>query len=255
MRKSPRILVSPDIDDKGREFQDLSISLSANYQEALIGAGALPLTMPATLSERVIAECVEACDGVMLTGGDDVGPGLYTEGLDPDLRATVEVTPDGGARDLRELLVIREVFRSRKPLLAICRGHQILNVALGGTLVVDIARELPGALNHRRLDRRGEVVHEVQLTPGSLLAKITSEHKLGVNSTHHQAVGRVAALLQATAVSSDGVVEALELKDAAASWLPFLLGLQFHPERLVDKCAEHRRIFHAFARVCAQCQR
>ena len=153
------------------------------------------------------------------------------------------VTPDGGARDLRELLLIDEVFRQRKPLLAICRGHQMLNVALGGTLVADIPSQLPRAINHRRMDRRSEIVHEVRLTPGSLLAKITGRQRLGVNSTHHQAVARVAAPLKVAAVSSDGIIEGLELKPGAASMLPFLLSVQFHPERLVDRYPEHRAIF------------
>ena len=111
---------------------------------------------------------------------------------------TVDTTPDGGERDLRELILIDEVFHQRKPLLAICRGHQLLNVALGGTLIVDIPTEVPGALNHGQMDKRSEVVHEVQLTGESLLSKITGKRRLGVNSTHHQAVGRVAELLQVT---------------------------------------------------------
>jgi putative glutamine amidotransferase len=152
------------------------------------------------------------------------------------------------------LLLLQEVFRQRKPLLAICRGHQLLNVALGGTLMADLALQAPGPINHRRLDMRNQVVHEVRLTPRSLLSKITGEHRLGVNSTHHQAVGRIAAPLRVTAASSDGVVEALELKRSTESWLPFLLSLQFHPERLVEDYAEHRRIFHAFTSVCARRQ-
>ena len=83
------------------------------------------------------------------------------------------MTPDGGQRDLRELILIDEVFRQRKPLLGICRGHQMLNVALGGTLVPDILRQMPAALNHRQMDKRSQIVHEVRLTPNSLLAKIT----------------------------------------------------------------------------------
>jgi putative glutamine amidotransferase len=245
------VLISPDIELKGKEFEDLSISLSARYQRALERAGALPLTMPPTVSEALIADCVRQCDGVLLTGGDDVDPRLYSNGLPARVRRTVSVTPDGGARDLRELLLIGEVFRQRKPLLAICRGHQVLNVALGGTLVADIPSQIPRALNHRRLDQRSEVVHEVRLTPGSLLSKIAGGPKLGVNSTHHQAVAKVAQPLRATAVSEDGVVEGLELKPEAAQWLPFLLSLQFHPERLEDRYRPHGEIFRALMRACA----
>jgi putative glutamine amidotransferase len=250
-RRLPLVLISPDIQKKGKEFNDLSISLSHRYERALEHAGMLPLTMPATVSGDLIAACVEKCDGVLLTGGDDVDPRLYGDGLEPSVRSTVSVSPDGGERDLRELILIDEVFRQRRPLLAICRGHQVLNVALGGTLVADIPSQLPSALNHRRLDKRSEVAHEARLTPGSLLAKIVAGPKLGVNSTHHQAVGKVAPPLTVTAASEDGVVEGMELKPKAAHWLPFLLSVQFHPERLEDRYKEHREIFRAFAAACA----
>jgi putative glutamine amidotransferase len=250
MKPLPLILVSPDVESKGKEFGDQSISLSGNYQRALEDAGAVALTMPVTTSRALVAECIRRCDGVLLTGGDDVDPRLYGNGLPTRVRRTVSTTPDGGARDFREMLVIDEVFRQRKPLLAICRGQQILNVALGGTLVADIPSQVRRPLRHRRMDKRSEKVHEARLTPGSLLAKITSSQKLGVNSTHHQAVGRVAAPLQAVAVSLDGVIEALELKPDAARCLPFLLSVQFHPERLADRYPEHRAIFHAFTWAC-----
>ena len=251
MSKLPLVLVSPDIEAKGKEFGDRSISLSGNYQQALMAAGALPLALAATHSRQQVAQAVGCCDGVLLTGGDDVDPRLYGNGLPARVRATVAVTPDGGERDLRELLLIDEVFRQRKPLLAICRGHQIVNVALGGTLVADIRRQVPGALNHQRLDKRDEVVHEVRLTTGSALAMMTGRQTLGVNSTHHQAVARLAPPLVATAVSADGIIESAELKLQAAELLPFFLTVQFHPERLVGQCVEHRTIFRAFVRACA----
>jgi putative glutamine amidotransferase len=130
-----------------------------------------------------------------------------------------------------------------------------LNIALGGTLYVDIPTEVPGAMNHGRMDMRSEVVHEVQLTRDSLLSKITGKRTLGVNSTHHQAVGRVAELLQVTGTSGDGVVESMELKPQAARLLPFMLATQFHPERLVDRYPEHRAIFRAFTQACSLAQR
>jgi putative glutamine amidotransferase len=97
------------------------------------------------------------------------------------------------------------------------------------------------------------VVHDVRLTPGSLLAKITGGLKLGVNSTHHQAVARVAPPLQVTASSDDGMVEGLELKPGGSRWLPFLLSVQFHPERLEDRYPAHQAIFRSFVGVCALC--
>jgi len=251
--RAPVILVTPDIERKGKEFADLSMSLSANYLRAVLNSGGVPLTLPTTTAREVVAECVRRCDGVLLTGGDDIDPRLYTDWarLREKVRRTVEVTPDGGERDYRELLLIDETFRQHKPLLAICRGHQMLNIALGGTLIPNLPFPGPEGLSHRRLDKRSDVVHEVQLTPDSLLAKITAARKLGVNSTHHQAVGRVAPPLRVVARSADGVVEGLELK-AGADGLPFLVSVQFHPERLADRFAEHAAIFTAFTQACAR---
>ena len=159
MTRRPLILVSPAVEKEGSEFGDLSLSLSNAYQAAVMRAGGLPLAMPATVSRKAIAECIRRCDGVLLTGGDDVNPALYRNNVPSHLRDTVSVTPDGGERDYRELAVVEEVFRQQKPLLAICRGHQLVNVALGGTLFVDVRRQLPGVTDHSRLDRRNGVVH------------------------------------------------------------------------------------------------
>src|SRR5207245_10223065 len=140
---------------------------------------------------------VSRCERVRLTGGEDVDPRIYGDGeLRACVRRTVHVTPDGGARDLREFLLIDGVFRQKKPLLAICRGHQVLNVALGGTLFADIRRQKPEAQNHRRMDKRSQVVHEVRLTADSLLAKITGARKLGVDTTPPQAVEKIAPHLK-----------------------------------------------------------
>ncbi len=255
MPQPPLILVSPDIESEGKEHQDRSISLSARYAEALAGVGALPVAMAPTISRKLIAQSVARVDGVLLTGGDDVEPRLYNGRLPSQIRRTVNVTPDAGERDYREILLIDEVFRQGKPLLAICRGHQILNVALGGTLVADIPTQRPKALAHGLTTERNQVVHDVRLTPGSLLAKITGGRRLGVNSTHHQAVARVAPALRVTASSDDGMVEGLELKPGGSHWLPFLLSVQFHPERLFDRYPAHRAIFQAFAHICALCSK
>lgn len=255
MRNRPLILVSPSVETKGTEFEDMSLSLSQRYERALLGVGLLPWPVLSLSSREEIAACVQRADGVLLTGGEDVHPVLYDQKMPQRLRKKCILTPDGGARDLRELMLVDEVFRQRKPLLAICRGHQILNVALGGTLIADIPTQLPAALNHRRMDWRSAKVHDVSLTPGGLLAKITGKRVLGVNSTHHQAVGRLAEILAVAGHSADGVIESMQLKPAAARLLPFLLSVQFHPERLADRHPEHRAIFAAFAKACAAKQK
>lgn len=252
MASQPLILVSASVERRGAEFLDLSASLSVKYDFAVLQGGGIPLTAPMTTERRVLAECVRRVDGVLLTGGEDINSDLYDPKLPARVRRTVMPSPDGGARDLRELILIEEIFRQRRPLLAICRGHQLLNVAFGGQLVADIRRQVPGALNHQRLDRAGEIVHEAALTPGSLLAKICRKRTLGVNSSHHQAVSRPAEPFVATAVSADGLVEAMELKPVFARSRPFLLSVQFHPERLTARHAEHRAIFRRFVAGCAR---
>jgi putative glutamine amidotransferase len=245
----PLILISPDYEAKGVEFGDASLSLSRRYAVAVLAAGGLPLVLAHSESREVIAEYVQRADGVLLTGGEDVNPDLYAPGLRAAIKKLARTTPDGGLRDLSELLVLDEVFQQRKPLLAVCRGHQLLNVALGGALIVDLPTQRPSDVNHRRMDRKSEKVHSVRLTRGSALAKIAAHQTLGVNSTHHQAVGRVAPMLRAVAVSDDGVVEGMEHKPGSQV-LPFLLSVQWHPERLQDRYPEHRAIFAVFLAAC-----
>ncbi|HEY1662824.1 MAG TPA: gamma-glutamyl-gamma-aminobutyrate hydrolase family protein [Verrucomicrobiae bacterium] len=252
MAKPPFIFITPSIEKHGVEFHDMSSSLSCKYDFSVSQAGGIPVSIPATTDRQTLSEIVARADGLLLSGGDDITPELYETGMPIAIRKTVSCTPDGGRRDLRELILIDEVFRQRKPLLAICRGHQMLNIALGGKLVADIRRQIPGALNHQRLDKPNEIIHEVPLTADSLLAKITHKRILGVNSSHHQAVVRPAEPLMATAQARDGIIEAMELRPEAARLLPFLLSVQFHPERLTARHAEHRAIFSRFVAACTR---
>jgi putative glutamine amidotransferase len=244
----PLILISGSTDDKGAEFVDYSMSLSMNYPLALTAAGGLSWLLPCQPDRDLVAEAVGRSDGVLLTGGDDVDPKLYTKRLPPEVARTVQRAH--ADRDSFELMLIEEVLRQRKPLLCICRGHQILNVALGGTLFADIRLQIPRALSHSRTDKKDQVVHEVTCEPGSLMAAIAGKERLGVNSSHHQAVARLAKGLRATAVSRDGIIEGLEPGPADRGLLPYLLAVQFHPERLFARHAEHLELFKTFIRAC-----
>ncbi|MBC8001154.1 MAG: type 1 glutamine amidotransferase [Opitutaceae bacterium] len=249
MKAAPLILISPSFQPSGAEFADPSLSLSNYYCAAIHSAGGVPVVMPRIADRKTVAELVRRSDGVMISGGDDIQPALYREAVPKDLAATVhETDPD---RDWIELVLIDELFRQRKPLLAICRGHQILNVALGGTLFVDIALQVPGALPHSQPTHKDKIIHEVTLTKRSQIGMICRSEILGVNTSHHQSVDRVAELLRVTAWSSDGVVEGLELKESEAALLPFLLAVQFHPERLFNRHPAHKRIFERFVQQCA----
>jgi putative glutamine amidotransferase len=246
--KPPTILISACTDDKGAEFTDYSLSLSMNYPHALLAAGGMPWVLPCEPDPDVVAEAVKRCDGVLLTGGDDVEPRLYARELPARVARTVHRAH--AARDRFELMLIQEVLRRRKPLLCICRGHQILNVALGGTLIADIPLQVPDALNHNRSDRKDQVVQEVRCAEGSLVRKIAGKTRLGVNSSHHQAVGEIPQVFRPTAVTKDGIVESMELSQDARELLPYLLAVQFHPERLFRRHAEHLELFRSFVRAC-----
>ena len=251
MKQLPVILVTPSTESKGAEFADASISLSNYYTDAVITAGGLPQVFPATTVKGIIAQAVARCQGVLMTGGDDIDPKLSAAHLPEALAKTVG--PLAPERDVWEKELIAQIFAHKKPLLAICRGLQMLNVALGGTLLVDIASQKPKALNHRRMARKMEPVHEVRIAPRSLLGKITGREKLGVNSTHHQAIGDLAPSLRAVAQSTDGIVEAVEWERPAGR--PFMLGVQFHPERLIDRDGVFLQIFSSFIEACERSRR
>ncbi|MBC8326590.1 MAG: gamma-glutamyl-gamma-aminobutyrate hydrolase family protein [Verrucomicrobia subdivision 3 bacterium] len=250
MKRAPLIVVSTMTEQKGAEFRDRSTSLSFWYTRAIARAGGLPLLAPNFPEQKNLArDMVARADGVMLTGGDDLQPELY----DPALPCHIK-TKAGGvdpARDLFEFQLIEQALQQRKPILAICRGPQVLNVALGGGLVTDIPTELPRSMNHARKGEAHKRVHSVQLSKGSLMRKIFRHETLRINSAHHQAVGELAPMLRATAQTKDGIIEAIELSETEAQDAPFLLGVQFHPERLIDTHPEFLRVFKAFVKACA----
>lgn len=195
--------------------------LRPDYRAALERAGAVirELTPADALPDALLA-----CDGLMLTGGVDVDPTLYG---DTERHPTVETDP---ARDAYELPLARLAVEHGLPLLAICRGAQVLNVAAGGTLVQDIPDLLPGTLGHSRMEPRNAIAHDVTIAQDSCLATLLAgraprDHTVAVNSRHHQSVKVVAPGFVVSAVAPDGVVEAIERPDAS-----FCLGVQWHPE-------------------------
>ncbi|MFM1770309.1 MAG: hypothetical protein RJA22_2838 [Verrucomicrobiota bacterium] len=246
----PLVLISGSTDDRGAEFEDYSLSLSMNYPLAVRAGGGQPWLLPCLPDRAFVAGAVRRCDGVLLTGGDDVDPRRYARRLPPAVAATVHRAH--AARDAFETLLVEESRRQGKPLLGICRGHQILNVALGGTLTADIQLQLPACMNHNRAKEKDRVVHTVTCAPGSLLRRMAGGNRLWVNSSHHQAVARVAKVLRVTAVSRDGIVEGLELAPEARGLWPWLLAVQFHPERLFRRHAGHLELFRNFVRACAR---
>jgi putative glutamine amidotransferase len=209
-------------------------SVRPEYVRAVEKAGGVPLLLaPSPAGE--IASRLDAVDGLMLTGGDDVDPSLYGEAPHPTTRCTRE-------RDDFELALVREALDRDLPLLAICRGQQVLNVALGGTLVQDIPDQVPEAGAHKLKGvARWEIAHEVEVAPGTRLRAIVGTDVLAVNSFHHQSVRDVGRGLVVSARSRDGIIEGVELADRR-----FVVGVQWHPEAMWNQEPDHQELFRAF---------
>ena len=248
MTKRPVILISPCLEPRGAEFDDESLSLSDCYSDAIFSTGGLPWVLPRIPSRELVVESLSRADGVLLTGGNDIQTKLHRPRIPAALRKRAGA-PDP-KRDVLELLLIEKTFALKKPMFAICRGHQILNVALGGTLLVDIASEKPEALKHNCSDKQDGWAHEISIAPGSLTRKIAGRSSLRVNSCHHQAVKAMANGLKAAATSADGIVEVMELDEGLRESQPFLLSVQFHPERLFRTEPAFERMFKAFIAAC-----
>jgi putative glutamine amidotransferase len=213
------------------------VRLNEAYVRALEGAGLVPLVVP-PLDAADADAILDAVQGLVLSGGEDVAPAEF--GAAPSPRTY----PPHRPRDRTELRLARRAQERRVPTLAICRGIQLVNVALGGTLIQDIPSEIPRALAHDLPERRTERVHDITVEKGSALALALGADRLSVNSSHHQAIDRVADGLTVVARSPDGVIEGAEW--TGDDW--WMLAVQWHPEELVsDGKPWDRNLFAAFA--------
>jgi putative glutamine amidotransferase len=221
----PRIGITTSPGTNGDRPADV---LNHAYVDAVADVGGLPILLP-ILAPSFVDAILDSIDGLVLSGGGDVDPACYGQ------TAVPEVSGVDQARDAWELPLVRAAMARGVPVLGICRGSQVLNVACGGTLVQD----LPSITDHihRANDRWGEVVHPVEVDPTSKLADAVGTESVGANTLHHQAVADVGDGLRAVAWAQDGTVEAIESDDARA-----VLGVQWHPELLTDHDT-HRRLF------------
>jgi putative glutamine amidotransferase len=199
--------------------------LRFDYLHAISKAHGLPsivasgFTNPLEEAKQLAGEILDNCDGLMLSGGTDVDPEIFGE---------VPHTALGrvdGPRDPFEITLAREAVRRDLPVLGICRGLQVLNVAMGGTLIQDIPSDVPGAARHEAGENRVEIAHDVTIEPASRLAELLGATRVGVNSFHHQAAKRVGEGLTVSATSPDGIIEGLEMRDRT-----FVVAVQWHPE-------------------------
>mgnify|MGYP001139041284 CR=1 FL=1 len=219
-----------------------ALSVTDAYVQALHQAGAAPLLIPLGAPEAALQAIVDRLDGVLLTGGGDIVPDTF--GGQPHPRVG-DVDAD---RDRIEISLVKRLVAQKRPFLGICRGIQVINVALGGTLYTDIADQHAGALRHDNYPDipRDFLAHTVEVSETSRLAQILGHTRHQVNSLHHQAACQLAPGLKPTAYAPDGILEAVELPDH-----PFGLGVQWHPEWL-QAHAPMRALFSAFVQAAAQ---
>ncbi len=206
------------------------------YFEALQAAGATPVGISASLSEAGLRTIFDLCDGLCLPGGPDVEPALYGEDMRADCAVEVDVELDRA-----EMRLAQWALDADKPLLAICRGAQVLNVALGGTLWQDVGTLGATEHDHYPPASRDDVTHHIEVDPGSRLHAIAGEELVDVNSMHHQAVRDLGRDLVITARAHDGLVEAVEHPGRR-----FVVGVQCHPEELYLERGWARRLFVDF---------
>lgn len=209
--------------------------LLERYVASVAEAGGVPFIIPHTKAD-LSGAVLGALDGLLLTGGTDFSPSRYGGQLHRRTSAIIE------PRDSFEFSLTRHAFSKKVPIFGICRGMQIMNVVLGGTIYDDIEDQKPGSFDHRTGSLIREQVHLINVKAGSLLHSVVGKEELYVNSVHHQAVDVVADSLSVSALAKDGVIEAIEYEALEDR---FFIGVQWHPEH-IEKCSSSRSLFDKF---------
>ena len=231
----PKIAILPLVD-----IQRESYWMLPGYMNGILEAGGLPVMLPLTRDPEALDEIAKSYDGFLFPGGQDVTPALYGKKKSENCGETCE------ALDEMSKALFDRISRTDKPVLGICRGLQLLNVLLGGTLYQDLPTEHPSKVEHQMRKPYSVAAHQVEITQDSPLYALLGCTSLGVNSCHHQAVRDLSPRLRAMACSEDGLVE--------AAWMPgkqFLWAFQWHPEFFPKTDENSRRIFRAFVNACA----
>ena len=219
--------------------EEFNTRVQEPYFKAIEIAGGLPLLLPCVRERDSVERFIDACDGFFFTGGMDVDPALYGE--EPSVHLG-ELQPN---RDELELRVFELVRGCQKPVLAICRGAQLVNVALGGTLYQDIPSQVATPIPHRQTEPKYSTSHEVSILQSTPLHELIGADRMRANSFHHQAVKTLGVGLEVMARADDGIIEAFYLPGER-----YLRAYQWHPERLVEVDAENRRLLEDFIEAC-----
>ncbi|MBR9988338.1 MAG: gamma-glutamyl-gamma-aminobutyrate hydrolase family protein [Gemmatimonadetes bacterium] len=237
-RGSIRIAVTTTLEAVAGEHSRPAVFLYTSYIHALEQMGLAPVLITPAHSPAAIASLLNACCGIVLSGGEDVEPSRYGEKPSPALGATLR------ERDEMEFTALDCALQRDMPVFGICRGCQVLNVHFGGSLYQDIDTERPGHLLHQQLAPWGQSTHAATVRPDSLLRRIIGTDELHINSFHHQAVKELGRDLRVVARADDGLVEAIEHESRA-----WVLGVQWHPERgeaAAPDTDPDRRLFASF---------
>lgn len=232
--------MKPIIGITAYNYQDKETYVAkSTYINAILLSGGIPILIPYSKDRKTCKHIIEKIDGLLLPGGIDITPGLFGE----------EPIPEAGMSilemDLFEIELITQAMKKRKPILAICRGIQILNVSLGGTLYQDIHAQGAASICHSQYaNLREEKTHSIVLNTDSFLYKLFQVDKLYVNSFHHEAIKDLGKVLLASAYSVDHILEACESKDGR------VIGVQWHPETLFATDNNSKRLFQYFISIC-----
>jgi putative glutamine amidotransferase len=232
-----------EIHDRDHPWTPLAYGQSRTYTDSVIAAGGVPVILPITDDTSIMDEYYERMDGWLFAGGNDLDPQLYGQTKGVHVKDVSEI------RDYLEVYLMKKALSDKKPVLGVCRGMQLLNVLRGGTLYQDIPTDLPGKQNHRRssVERDTEqFAHFLKLDPASKFASIVGDEVLPTNTHHHQAVKTLGQDLVATAWAEDDIIEALEDKS-----MPFLLGVQSHPESMTRVEPRWLKLFRALVSASA----
>ena len=218
----------------------MTSTLSRSYTDAIYRAGGIPVILPQVNNAAAASEILSHLDGLLLSGGEDMAPAYYGESI---LNESVQVNAH---RDTIDVLYAEAALLAKKPILAICRGEQLLNVVLGGSLYQDLPTQKPSEIAHRQGSDLRFPSHTISVSEGSRLHRIMGVKTLNVNTSHHQAVKVPSDKVAVTAVAPDGVIEAYEGIEKG-QWI---LGVQFHPEMLVRAQSGWLAIFIDFVKAC-----
>lgn len=213
-------------------------SISDGYIGALERAALTPVVIPPSLSPQASVRGLERMDGLLLSGGNDVAPLRYGQQPRPEIGA-LDVL-----RDEQEFALVKKAFDLGIPVFGICRGAQVLNVALGGTLIQHIHANGPEGIQHCQNGQSWQCHHHIEVKPGTMLASALGAGIVAVNSHHHQAVDKIAPGLTVSATAPDGLIEGIECAD------PWILGVQWHPEMMWQHHPEFLHLFEIFSRAC-----